>query len=167
MDFIRTTVSEFKDFHIRSNKPLRAYVSGAYNATLKLGGWGLVFVNHDNLCFEASGTQSHGSHNLMYLQGLIHMISLLQKKETAFDCPISFLTNSTYLQTGIDNVFDWRRGGWKTADKTMVKHKELWENVACDFYRFRIRSKYVSNTALDQDHLRCCTIARQAIAAVH
>ncbi len=42
-------------------------------------------------------------------------------------CEVILTTDSEYVKNGITKwIFNWKKNGWKTANKKPVKNKELW-----------------------------------------
>ena len=45
-------------------------------------------------------------------------------------CRVSLYTDSQYVQKGISTwIVDWKRRGWRTADKKPVKNVDLWQQL--------------------------------------
>ena len=43
---------------------------------------------------------------------------------------VQIFTDSKYVKSGITEwIHNWKKNGWKTADKQPVKNKELWEEL--------------------------------------
>lgn len=49
-------------------------------------------------------------------------------KKLEKNVPISLTTDSNYVKSGITQwIKNWKRNGWKTANKTNVKNQKLWK----------------------------------------
>jgi ribonuclease HI len=45
-------------------------------------------------------------------------------------CKVKLWTDSQYVQKGISVwIIDWKRRGWRTADKKPVKNVDLWQQL--------------------------------------
>jgi ribonuclease HI len=45
-------------------------------------------------------------------------------------CRVSLTTDSQYVKKGVNEwMADWKRRGWKTADKKPVKNVDLWQRL--------------------------------------
>jgi ribonuclease HI len=74
---------------------------------------------------ELYGAEPETTNNRMELMAAIKALESLKRP-----CEIILTTDSVYLQKGITQwLSDWKRRGWKTADKKPVKNRDLWERL--------------------------------------
>jgi ribonuclease HI len=46
------------------------------------------------------------------------------------DCQVALTTDSQYVKNGITQwIANWKKRGWKTADKKPVKNVDLWQRL--------------------------------------
>lgn len=100
------------------------YTDGACSGNPGPGGWGAVLIYGDkerDLC----GGEADTTNNRMELMGAIEALRALKKP-----CAVDLYTDSTYVRKGITEwIHDWKKRGWKTADKKPVKNADLWQQL--------------------------------------
>ncbi|WP_020175298.1 ribonuclease HI [Methyloferula stellata] len=100
------------------------WTDGACSGNPGPGGWGaiLLFGNHRK---ELSGGEAATTNNRMELMAAISALEALTR-----DCAVDLYTDSNYLRGGIMSwMTNWKRNGWRTADKKPVKNVELWQRL--------------------------------------
>jgi ribonuclease HI len=100
------------------------WTDGACSGNPGPGGWGaiLLFGNHRK---ELSGGEAATTNNRMELMAAISALEALTR-----DCAVDLYTDSNYLRGGITGwMTNWKRNGWRTADKKPVKNVELWQRL--------------------------------------
>ena len=100
---------------------VRIYTDGACKGNPGPGGWGalLKWNGHER---EIFGGERDTTNNRMELMAVISALEALSRP-----CRIEVFTDSQYVQKGIAEwVANWKRRGWKTADKKPVKNVDLW-----------------------------------------
>jgi ribonuclease HI len=97
------------------------FTDGACKGNPGAGGWGaLLQLNGKEL--ELCGGEAHTTNNRMELLAAIRALEALKRP-----CRVILHTDSKYVQQGISEwVHNWKRRGWKTADKQPVKNEDLW-----------------------------------------
>jgi ribonuclease HI len=76
-------------------------------------------------------------------------------------------TDSQYVQLGISKwIRDWKKRGWRTADKKPVKNIDLWQRLDALGARHRVRWHWLRGHAGHDLNERADQLAREAIAAV-
>jgi ribonuclease HI len=89
-----------------------------------VGGWG-VLLKYGNRKRELSGGEAHTTNNRMELTAVIRALEALKRQ-----CSVKLHTDSKYVQQGITAwIHDWKKRGWKTADKKPVKNEDLWRRL--------------------------------------
>lgn len=74
---------------------------------------------------ELWGGEATTTNNRMELTAAIRALEAL-KRPTA----VELHTDSQYLQKGISEwIHNWKRNGWRTADKKPVKNADLWQRL--------------------------------------
>lgn len=98
------------------------YTDGACRGNPGPGGWGVVlrFGEHRK---ELSGGEIETTNNRMELMAVIEALRALKRP-----CRVVLHTDSQYVQKGITEwIHNWKKRGWKTADKKPVKNADLWK----------------------------------------
>jgi len=100
------------------------YTDGACRGNPGPGGWG-VLLRAQGREKELFGGETLTTNNRMELTAVIRGLEALKRR-----CRVSVYTDSQYVQKGIsDWIHDWKRRGWRTADKKPVKNVDLWQRV--------------------------------------
>ena len=117
---------------------LEIWTDGACKQNPGVGGWGayLVWGEHK---LELYGGEKLTTNNQMELTAVISALSVLKRP-----CPIIIHTDSTYVRDGITKwIRNWKRNGWRTADKKEVKNAELWQRLDELAERYEIEWRWV------------------------
>jgi len=97
------------------------FTDGACRGNPGKGGWGAILQSNDHEK-EINGYSSETTNNIMELTAVIKSLQALKKS-----CNIILTTDSKYVQNGITMwIHNWKKNGWKTANKKNVKNKDLW-----------------------------------------
>ena len=100
---------------------LKIYTDGACRGNPGVGGWGAI-LKYDNKIKEIKGFSKDTTNNIMELTAVIKPL-----KELNRSCNIIITTDSNYVKDGITKwIHNWKKNGWKTANKKPVKNKALW-----------------------------------------
>jgi ribonuclease HI len=100
------------------------YTDGACKGNPGPGGWGawLKWGDHEK---ELFGGESQTTNNRMELTAVIEALASLKR-----GCRVRLHTDSQYVHNGISTwIHDWKRRGWRTADKKPVKNVDLWQRL--------------------------------------
>lgn len=106
-------------------KAVEAFTDGACRGNPGPGGWG-VLLRFGGKEKELSGGEPSTTNNRMELTAAIRALEALKRS-----CRVELYTDSTYVRNGITAWLpNWRRRGWKTADRKPVKNQDLWLALA-------------------------------------
>ena len=98
------------------------YADGGCRGNPGPGGWG-VLLQAGSSKKELWGGEPDTTNNRMELTAVIRALEALKRKTT-----LRVHTDSQYVQKGISTwIHNWKRNGWRTADKKPVKNAELWQ----------------------------------------
>ena len=100
------------------------YTDGACKGNPGPGGWGvwLQAGPHEKALF---GGEAHTTNNRMELRAVIEGLQAIKRP-----CRITLYLDSQYVRQGITSwIHNWKRNGWKTADKKPVKNADLWQQL--------------------------------------
>ena len=109
---------------MNADAPLDIYTDGACRGNPGPGGWGAVLL-HNGRERELSGADPATTNNRMELTAVIEALAALKRPVKA-----RIYTDSQYVRLGIlEWVANWKKRGWKTADRKPVKNQDLWERL--------------------------------------
>lgn len=105
-----------------AKKPIvTIYTDGACKGNPGPGGWGAM-LEYKGKIKKIYGGEKKTTNNQMELKAAIEALKALKKTSE-----VSLFTDSNYVKNGIESwIYNWKKNGWKTAQKKPVKNKELW-----------------------------------------
>jgi len=104
--------------------PVEIYTDGACRGNPGPGGWGVLLLT-DRTERELCGGDIATTNNRMELMAAIQGLSALNRR-----CNVSVYTDSEYVRRGISEwLANWKKRGWKTANRKSVKNKDLWRKL--------------------------------------
>ncbi len=125
------------------------------------GGWGVI-LQWNGRTRELKGGEPHTTNNRMELTAAIVALETLKRP-----CDVDLHTDSQYLRHGItDWIRDWKRNGWRTADRKPVKNVDLWQRLDAAVNRHTVHWHWVRGHAGHDLNERADELARAAIAEV-
>ncbi len=144
-----------------TTKPKRVniWTDGACSGNPGPGGWGAILV-FNGVEKELSGGEQLTTNNRMELMAAISALEALTRP-----CAIDLHTDSKYVMDGVTGwIHNWKKRGWKTADKKPVKNVELWQRLDAARERHDIEWKWVKGHAGDEMNERADELARAGMA---
>ncbi len=103
-----------------SEKP-QIWTDGACSGNPGPGGWGVVIKNGSGRR-ELYGGEKETTNNRMEMMAALQALETLPEGAGAV-----VYTDSKYVFDGVQKwVINWKKRGWKTADKKPVKNQDLW-----------------------------------------
>jgi len=134
------------------------YADGACRGNPGPGGWGVLL--------RAGGRERtlHGgapltTNNRMELTAVIRGLEALKHS-----CRVQLYTDSQYVQKGITQwIRDWKRRGWRTADKKPVKNIDLWQALDAVASRHAVSWHWVKGHAGHDGNERADALANRGI----
>jgi ribonuclease HI len=134
------------------------WTDGACSGNPGPGGWGaiLLFGAHRK---ELCGGEAATTNNRMELMAAISALEALTR-----ECAADVYTDSNYLRGGIMGwLANWKRNGWRTADKKPVKNVELWQRLDEAAKRHDIEWHWVKGHAGTELNERADELAREGM----
>ena len=135
------------------------YTDGACSKNPGPGGWGcvLIFGKHRK---EASGSEPLTTNNRMELTAAIEALRLLKR-----NCFVDLYTDSAYLCNAMNQSWlkNWKRNGWKTANRHDVENRDLWEQLDALCNTHVVTFHKVKGHADNAENNLCDKLARTAI----
>ena len=100
------------------------YSDGACRGNPGPGGWG-VLLRSRGAEKELWGGEADTTNNRMELTAVIRALEALKRPSR-----VRLYTDSQYVQKGISVwIRQWKRRGWRTADRKPVKNVDLWQRL--------------------------------------
>ena len=97
------------------------YTDGACSGNPGKGGWGAILIYAKEKKYM-SGSKQLTTNNQMELIATIEALKAILKPSN-----IALYTDSLYVKNGITSwIYNWKKNGWKTANKKPVANKDLW-----------------------------------------
>ena len=128
---------------------IKVYTDGSCLENPGKGGWAAIII-YDNDRTEIKGSKESTTNNQMELTAPIMALKKIPKGSK-----VQIFTDSKYVKTGITEwIHNWKKNGWKTADKKQVKNKDLWtelDKLSNDFDIEWIWVKAHSSDALNNE----------------
>ncbi|MEK6731407.1 MAG: ribonuclease HI [Pseudomonadota bacterium] len=124
------------------SKIVEIYTDGACRGNPGVGGWGAV------LCYAGRekhlyGAEVHTTNNRMELMAAIQALASLTRA-----CKIELTTDSKYVKNGMTEwLANWKKRGFKTANKKPVKNIDLWQRLDEEVTRHEIKWSWIKGHA--------------------
>lgn len=134
------------------------YTDGACRGNPGPGGWGVIlrYKGHEKTLY---GGEAHTTNNRMELMAAIAGLEALKRRSR-----VSLTTDSQYVKLGVTAwLADWKRRGWKTADKKQVKNVDLWQRLDELVGKHEVKWHWVRGHAGHVENERADSLANLAI----
>ena len=136
---------------------IKIYTDGSCLENPGNGGWAAIIID-DEKKTQIKGSKKNTTNNQMELLAPIEALKKIPKGSE-----VQIFTDSKYVKSGITEwIHNWKKNGWKTADKQPVKNKELWEELDLLNNEFVISWNWVKAHSTDQLNNEVDLIARDA-----
>lgn len=135
------------------------YTDGACSGNPGPGGWGTILIYKENKK-EISGGKKDTTNNVMEITAVIEGLKMLK-----FPCEVAIYSDSAYVVNAFKQkwVENWRKNGWKTANKEPVKNQELWKELYDLTNVHQVEFIKVKGHSDNELNNRCDELARKAI----
>ena len=128
---------------------IKIYTDGSCLGNPGNGGWAAIIID-DEKKIQIKGSKKDTTNNQMELIAPIKALKKIPKGSS-----VQIFTDSKYVKSGITEwIHNWKKNGWKTANKQPVKNKELWTELDNLTNEFKIKWSWVkshSNNALNNE----------------
>jgi ribonuclease HI len=135
------------------------FTDGACSGNPGPGGWGAILVAGTREK-TLSGGEPLTTNNRMELMAAIMALEALNRA-----CEVELHTDSQYVRGGVTGwIHNWKRNGWRTADKKPVKNDDLWRRLDEAASRHNVDWRWVKGHAGHAMNERADELARQGMA---
>ena len=136
---------------------IKIYTDGSCLGNPGNGGWAAIIID-DKKKIQIKGSKKDTTNNQMELLAPIKALKKIPKGSN-----VQIFTDSKYVKSGITEwINNWKKNGWKTANKQPVKNKELWTELDQMTYEFQIKWSWVKGHSTDVLNNEVDLIAREA-----
>ena len=138
------------------------FTDGACRGNPGPGGWGVVlrYKGHEKTLY---GSEMLTTNNRMELMAAIAGLETLKRRSQ-----VALTTDSQYVKRGITEwMIDWKRRGWKTADRKPVKNVDLWQRLDQLVGKHEVSWHWVRGHTGHADNERADRLANLAIDELH
>lgn len=142
------------------SKQVDLFTDGACSGNPGPGGWGalLRYGAHEK---ELGGGAEETTNNRMEMTAVIEGLRALSQP-----CRVTLHTDSKYVMDGVTKyMHNWKRNGWRTADKKEVKNRDLWEEIDAQLQKHDVKWIWVKGHAGHVENERVDAIARAHVPA--
>lgn len=136
-------------------KEVELYTDGSCSGNPGPGGWGAI-LRFRGLEKELSGGERETTNNRMELTAAIRGLEALKEP-----CRVALYTDSQYIANAINQhwLVNWKKRGWKKADKSPVLNREMWEALDAQLSRHDVTFHWVKGHADNAYNNRCDALA--------
>jgi len=136
---------------------IKIYTDGSCIGNPGKGGWAAIIIT-DKEKKIISGKQDTATNNQMELLAPIKAL-----KEISIKSKIEIFTDSQYVKTGITEwIINWKKNGWRTANKKDVLNKDLWITLDKETERHEVKWSWVKGHSQDTLNNEVDELAREA-----
>jgi ribonuclease HI len=134
------------------------FTDGACSGNPGPGGWGAI-LTFKGVEKELKGGEAHTTNNRMELMAAISALEAMKRP-----CLVELHTDSQYVKNGITSwSHNWKRNGWRTADKKPVKNEDLWRRLDEALAIHNVDWRWVKGHAGHDMNERADALARAAL----
>lgn len=139
-------------------KRVELFTDGACRGNPGPGGWGVV-LRYNGLEKTLKGAQLLTTNNRMELMAAIEGLKALK-----VPCEVLITTDSQYVRQGIMTwIHNWRKNGWRTANKQPVKNADLWQALTLALEKHQVEWHWVKGHSGHRENEMADELANQAI----
>jgi ribonuclease HI len=141
-----------------SEAVVEIWSDGACRGNPGPGGWGAL-LRSNGAEKELYGGEADTTNNRMELMAAIRALEALKRPSK-----VKLHTDSTYVMKGITTwIHDWKKKGWRTADRKPVKNEDLWRQLEAAAARHEVEWHWVKGHAGHPENERADALANRGI----
>ncbi len=135
------------------------YTDGACSGNPGPGGWAAVLIAGEYKK-EISGGSKQTTNNIMELTAILEALKALKT-----ECEVELYSDSAYSVNAFNQgwIYNWVKKGWKTADGSEVKNKEIWQQIYDLTKKHKVTFNKVKGHSDVELNNRCDELARAEI----
>lgn len=136
-------------------KKIEIFTDGACSGNPGKGGWGAI-LRFGEYQKELSGGEKNTTNNRMELTAVIEALKALKEP-----CEVVITTDSKYVSDAVTLGWaeNWRKNGWKKADKKPALNVDLWEQLLELLAQHKVTFNWVKGHAGHVENERCDQLA--------
>ena len=136
-------------------KKIEIFTDGACSGNPGKGGWGAI-LRFGEYQKELSGGEKNTTNNRMELTAVIEALKALKEP-----CEVVITTDSKYVSDAVTLGWaeNWRKNGWKKADKKPALNIDLWEQLLELLAQHKVTFNWVKGHAGHVENERCDQLA--------
>ena len=136
---------------------IKIYTDGSCLGNPGNGGWAAIILI-DKKKIQIKGGKKDTTNNQMELLAPIKALKKIPKGSN-----VQIFTDSKYVKSGITEwIHNWKKNGWKTANKQPVKNKDLWTELDLMTSEFEIKWIWVKGHSTNKLNNEVDLMAREA-----
>ena len=136
---------------------IKIYTDGSCLENPGNGGWAAIIIINGQKT-NIKGSKKNTTNNQMELLAPIEALKKIPKGSE-----VQIFTDSRYVKSGITEwINNWKKNGWKTANKQEVKNKDLWTELDILANEFEISWNWVKAHSTDELNNEVDLIAKKA-----
>ena len=136
---------------------IKIYTDGSCIDNPGQGGWAAIILDEGKKT-EIKGSKKDTTNNQMELLAPIEALKKIPKGSK-----VQIFTDSKYVKSGITEwIHNWKKNGWKTANKKEVSNKELWTELDQLNSEFEINWNWVKAHSTDKLNNEVDLLAKDA-----
>ena len=136
---------------------IKIYTDGSCLGNPGNGGWAAIIIE-DEKKTHIKGSKKDTTNNQMELLATIKALKKIPKGSQ-----VQIFTDSKQVKSGITEwIHNWKKNGWKTADKKNVKNKDLWTELDELSSNFKIEWNWVKAHSTDELNNKVDLLARSS-----
>jgi ribonuclease HI len=150
-------------------KRMLIYTDGGCSGNPGPGGWAYIIVIETfqsvKVLSENWGAEKETTNNRMELTAVIAALEALKGMKHGRKAQV--FTDSQYVQKGMTEwIQSWKKNGWRTSDKGMVKNQDLWQRLDALASDFSITWTWVKGHAGNRYNEYCDALTQKAINSI-
>ncbi|WP_417789024.1 ribonuclease HI [Terasakiella pusilla] len=152
-------MTQQSDITHNEQDPVIIFTDGACRTDLCIGGWGVLLTKGKHVKELRGGARDTTNNRMELLAACIALETLKQ--------PLAVIlhTDSQYVRNGITQWMpNWKRNGWRKADRKPVKNADLWERLDLAQSRHKVEWVWVKAHSGNVGNERADALAREGMA---
>ena len=136
---------------------IKIYTDGSCLGNPGDGGWAAIIIENEKKTY-IKGSKKDTTNNQMELLAPIKALEKIPQGSK-----VQIYTDSKYVKSGITEwIHNWKKNGWKTANKQPVKNQDLWTELDNMTIAYEIEWIWVKGHSSDKLNNEVDLIAREA-----